>query len=144
MSSSTATPCKKCNSTDFGIWTSATTLKRHRYCRNCRRSRAASYAQRKEMNGGSHTMQEWLNELSRHDCCPGCNRAWGQIPPRPDKRYKHVWTKDHIVPVNAGGSDDISNVQPLCYQCNSAKCDGRLTRGGERYTTIRNSPAEVL
>jgi hypothetical protein len=28
---------------------------------------------------------------------------------------------DHIVPRNRGGSDDLSNLQALCFRCNAAK-----------------------
>lgn len=30
---------------------------------------------------------------------------------------------DHIVPVNAGGTNDMSNLQALCYKCNAQKRD---------------------
>ena len=28
---------------------------------------------------------------------------------------------DHIVPRNQGGSDDLSNLQALCFRCNAGK-----------------------
>ena len=116
-------PCRKCGSTDFGIWTSSTTSKIHQYCRQCRRSRATTYSQQKEANGGSHTRRQWLEKLAQYNNCPRCRVRWEDIPPRPDLRYKHVWTKDHIIPLSLGGTDDIQNIQPLCYRCNSSKCN---------------------
>ncbi len=114
--------CKKCGSEDFGFWTSATTGKVHRYCRNCRRNRANLYTYRKGINGGYHTKHEWEYKLTGFDRCPRCGRFWKDIPPRPDTRYRYVWTKDHIIPITSGGSNNIDNLQPLCYQCNSSKC----------------------
>ena len=35
---------------------------------------------------------------------------------------------DHIVPRNQGGSDDLSNLQALCFRCNAGK--RREARGG--------------
>lgn len=60
-------------------------------------------------NGGAHTANEWRMLCQLHNwCCAACGR-------------KRPLTKDHIVPVTEGGSDDISNIQPLCRPCNSSK-----------------------
>lgn len=32
-------------------------------------------------------------------------------------------TKDHVVPVSAGGENKLSNLQVLCRECNSLKAD---------------------
>ena len=45
--------------------------------------------------------------------CKGCNHHFPY----------HGLTKDHIVPVSKGGSDDDSNIQLLCNSCNSIKGD---------------------
>ena len=64
---------------------------------------------------GGHTGSEWLALL---DCCSGrCLRCGATDGPASGQRI----TKDHIVPISAGGDDRISNIQPLCRSCNSAK-----------------------
>jgi hypothetical protein len=35
-------------------------------------------------------------------------------------------TIDHLIPVSAGGSDDLDNLVACCRTCNSAKCDRDL------------------
>lgn len=99
--------CQKCGSSEWGVWTSSSTGKVHRYCRACRRKRATAYSERKRKSKGSHTQHEWLEKLAEYDQCPRCARKWEVIPRRPDRRYKYVWTKDHIVPLIAGGSDSV-------------------------------------
>lgn len=58
---------------------------------------------------GSHTLKEWQEKLNKtNGVCPGCCQ-------------KKKLTKDHILPIYFGGSNNIDNVQPLCQSCNSSK-----------------------
>src|SRR5947209_6938070 len=113
--------CTKCGSINWGTWTSSSKGTINIYCKTCRKSRAHTYDLRKSLAAGTHTQKQWLNKLATYTCCPSCGRRWEEIPKRPDKRYKYVWTKDHIIPLGQGGSDMIDNIQPLCYKCNFAK-----------------------
>jgi len=113
--------CTKCGDINWSTWTSASTGVVHKYCKTCRQERARKYNIRKSEAKGGHTRTQWLNKLKQYKKCPECQRLWTEIPPRPDKRYKYVWTKDHIIPLNRGGNDNIDNIQPLCFQCNFGK-----------------------
>jgi 5-methylcytosine-specific restriction endonuclease McrA len=58
---------------------------------------------------GSYTSQEWEELCDRYGrICLCCKR-------------KVKLTVDHIKPISKGGSNDISNLQPLCSRCNRKK-----------------------
>lgn len=65
---------------------------------------------RKAGAGGNFTEQEFYEICARYDFhCLRCGQECDSL------------TSDHIVPLSKGGSDNISNIQPLCKSCNSAK-----------------------
>lgn len=72
--------------------------------RSVRRYRARLVA-----TGVHHTAEEWAALCARYDYrCLAC----GERKPL---------TKDHIIPLSRGGSDQIDNIQPLCKPCNTRK-----------------------
>lgn len=93
---------------------------------DCRNKRAIVRTERIKKNGGSHTKQEWDALLFNSPTCAECGREWLQVPPRPDPRYKSTWTKGHKIPIYHGGSNEISNIQAECYECNFKKNAGKL------------------
>lgn len=100
---------------------------RMRWCLPCRKSgrnkgrRALfirSRAKRKESfhTSGHHSEQQWQEVLRNQGwCCYYCECEMTQL----------TWTRDHIVPLSKGGSDDISNIVAACRTCNIRK--GTLT-----------------
>jgi 5-methylcytosine-specific restriction endonuclease McrA len=94
---------------------------------DCRNQRAKVRSERIKKNGGSHSSTEWGALLARSPTCAVCGRLWSEIPKRPDPRYKHTWTKGHKIPIYHGGSNDISNIQAECYECNFKKNAGPLS-----------------
>lgn len=93
---------------------------------DCRNARGKVRNERIAANGGGHTAKEWKALLAETPCCVECQRPWAEIPKRPDPRYKTVWTKGHKIAVFHGGTEDIGNLQPECYECNFRKNAGAL------------------
>lgn len=67
---------------------------------------------RKRKATGSHNRFDWelLKEIYNYTC-PACERSEPEI----------VLTEDHIIPLSRGGSNWITNIQPLCGRCNFKK-----------------------
>jgi hypothetical protein len=60
-------------------------------------------------NGGKHTTREWDALCQKHAFrCVACHK-------------RKPLVRDHVVPISIGGTNDISNIQPLCAMCNAKK-----------------------
>lgn len=71
---------------------------------------------------GNHTLKEWQELKQKYNNkCAICG-------------LEKPLTKDHIIPLSKGGTNYISNIQPLCRNCNSKKHnkiinDNSISRG---------------
>lgn len=75
--------------------------------------RASSHSRkRRALKLGSNTSfteQQWIDLCNKYgNRCLCCGK-------------KAKLTRDHVVPLTRGGSNDISNIQPLCMKCNHKK-----------------------
>ena len=68
--------------------------------------------ERIKLSGGFHSKGEWETLKAQYNwVCPSCGKKEPEIK----------LTRDHIISISKGGSDNIENIQPLCVSCNSRK-----------------------
>lgn len=111
-----------------GGWSLEKQREKHRdWCRRNRDKVTARNQRRRSMKKnapGSFTAEEWASIKASHGYkCAACKA--------PETLFE-VLTVDHIVPLVAGGTNDPSNIQPLCLRCNSSKGARRYWRGRKR------------
>jgi 5-methylcytosine-specific restriction endonuclease McrA len=78
-----------------------------------------NYQARRRGAEGRYTRKEWEELKAKYDYrCVKCGRHESELGER--------LTVDHIQPLSKGGSNYITNIQPLCRSCNSTKRDKEL------------------
>jgi hypothetical protein len=93
------------------------------------------YKAHKVINGGSFTVAQWVALQILYECkCVGCGRSEVQL-----RSLGLKLVPDHVHAVSKGGSNDISNIQPLCHGN-----DGCNNHKGAKYIDYRPGfPLEV-
>ena len=70
-----------------------------------------NYARRHGVYDTEYTDAEWQSLCEKYDNKCLCCGEFVKLTP------------DHVVPLVCGGTNDISNIQPLCLSCNARKRD---------------------
>jgi 5-methylcytosine-specific restriction endonuclease McrA len=90
------------------------------------RKRAAARRRRALKHGaiGSHTEAEWRAIVKcQRGVCAHYGTRFASLTCKSAVGRKARLTRDHIVPLDGGGSEYAFNIQGLCLSCNTAKCD---------------------
>jgi hypothetical protein len=66
----------------------------------------------------NHTKRNPLDSKLRHECFKRDGYKCVECGATKDQKMLHA---DHIIPVSQGGTDELSNLQTLCADCNLAK-----------------------
>ena len=84
-----------------------------------RKENSRKYRIRKRNAIGHHTEKEWreLKQMYNYTCLC-CDKQEPEI----------TLTRDHVIQLSDGGTDNIDNIQPLCRSCNSKKLNTDFRR----------------
>jgi 5-methylcytosine-specific restriction endonuclease McrA len=66
-----------------------------------------------------------------------CQLCGQPIDPTASATSPWRWTKDHILPIDAGGGNDLDNLQPAHLRCNQSKGGIQRARPPRRMRTSR-------
>lgn len=70
---------------------------------------------------GTHTNKEWLELKEKfNNECVICGTNEESLKMKYKKPFDKL-TRDHIIPLDKNGTDNIDNIQPLCVGCNAKK-----------------------
>lgn len=79
------------------------------YSREVGRRNRSQYRARIRGCEGTHTSQEWRDLCAKYgNRCAYCGS-------------EEKMTRDHVIPLSRGGTNDISNLVPACLRCNLRK-----------------------
>ena len=73
---------------------------------------------------GKHTLTEWKELKRTHGYrCVDCHISEEELKLKWKNTNFTMLTRDHIIPITKGGTDNINNIIPRCVSCNSRKKD---------------------
>lgn len=99
------TECRHCCNAQRVRWAHSTS-ERHDRAVQMRRD----YVQRRKDAPGAHTEAQWGDRLQAYGYrCAYCGDG------------ERALIREHVVPLSAGGTNDIANLVPACQPCNARK-----------------------
>jgi 5-methylcytosine-specific restriction endonuclease McrA len=99
--------CRTCCNYQRVVWANSTPERNQRALQMRR-----DYVARRKSAPGAHSQVEWEARLHAYaHRCAYCGRG------------DRALVREHVLPVSAGGSNDIANIVPACQPCNARKLD---------------------